>query len=235
MPTKKLIVANWKQNKTLNEAIHWCQDFIELMEIFYDTREKKDSMLRTYPETVICPSFVHTRQVSTLLSKFDRFKISCGVQDISPFDDGAHTGNVGINQLKGFVDYAIVGHSERQEDREVVAQKASMCLHAGIAPIVCFKSPEQYKKIEGAIYALEDPENISRGGAYRPKALTEVEELTGEARTFFGKESKIIYGGSVNEQNAGELASIAGLDGVLVGNASLNPSTFCVIVNKFSI
>jgi len=82
---------------------------------------------------------------------------------------------------------------------------------------------------------LEDPENISQNGVYRSKSLAEVQKLVDEARRFFGDEPKIIYGGSVNEENAQELASIAGLDGVLVGNASLNPVTFADIVSKFSL
>ena len=218
MSTKKLIVANWKQNKTLDEAVAWAREFVGLWD------GKSGAVL-----PIICPPTPFLPELAGILRPAN---VALGVQDVSAFSDGAHTGYVGVNQMKGLADYAIVGHSEREEGREVVVQKASTCLEAGITPIVCFKSPDQYKKIEGAIYALEDPENISQGGVYRPKALTEVEELLGKARTFFGSESKLLYGGSVNDQNAGELASIPDLDGVLVGNASLNPSTFCVIVNK---
>lgn len=221
MLPKKLVVANWKQNKTLDEAIAWAEEFVKLW------HRKSSPVL-----PIICPSVPFLLELAGILRPVG---IALGVQDVSVFSDGAHTGYVGVNQVGDLVDYAIVGHSERGEDREVVVQKASMCLDAGITPIVCFKSPDQYKIIKGAVYALEDPENISQGGVYRPKELTEVEELIVKARTYFGNESKIIYGGSVNDQNARELALIAELDGVLVGNASLNPSTFCAIVNKFSI
>lgn len=221
MSTKKLIVANWKQNKTLDEAIAWAEEFVKLW-------HRKSGVVLP----IICPSVPFLSELAGILRTAG---VALGVQDVSVFSDGAHTGDVGVNQVGDLVDYAIVGHSERGEDRELVGQKASICLEEGIVPIVCFKSPDQYKKTEGAIYALEDPENISQSGVYRPKTLTQVMGLIADARKFFGSESKIIYGGSVNEQNAGELASIAGLDGVLVGNASLNPSTFCVIVNKFSI
>ena len=221
MSTKKLVVANWKQNKTLDEAVSWAEEFVKLW------HRKSGAVL-----PIICPSVPFLLELAGILRPAG---VALGVQDISAFSDGAHTGFVGVNQVGDLVDYALVGHSEREEDREAVAQKASMCLEVGITPIVCFKSPDQYKKIEGAIYVLEDPENISQGGVYRPKALAEVEDLIGKARAFFGNESKLLYGGSVNDQNAGELASIPELDGVLVGNASLNPGTFCVIVNKFSI
>jgi len=221
MSIKKLVVANWKQNKTLDEAVAWAKEFVGLWD------GKFGAVL-----PIVCPPIPFLSELAGILRPAG---VALGVQDVSVFSDGTHTGYVGVDQVKGFVDYAIVGHSEREEDREVVVQKASICLEAGITPIVCFKSPGQYKKIEGAVYALEDPENISQSGMYRPKALAEVEELLGKARTFFGTESKLLYGGSVNDQNAEELASISGLDGVLVGNASLNPHTFCAIVNKFSI
>lgn len=221
MSTKKLVVANWKQHKTLDEAVAWAREFVDLWD------NQSDLVL-----PIVCPPLPFLPEIVGILKPAG---VALGVQDVSGYSDGAHTGYVGVNQVRSFVDYAIVGHSERGEDRELVGQKASMCLEAGITPIVCFKSSDQYIIIEGAVYALEDPENISQSGVYRPKAITEVEELVGKARTFFGNKSKIIYGGSVNEQNAGESALIAGLDGVLVGNASLNPSTFCAIVNKFSI
>ena len=218
MSTKKLVVANWKQNKTLDEAVAWAREFVGLC-----------AGTSGVVLPVVCPPTPFLPELAGVLRPAG---VALGLQDVSPFSDGAHTGYVGVNQVKDMVNYAIVGHSERGEDREVVVQKASTCLQAGITPIVCFKSLDQYKKIEGAVYALEDPENISQGGIYRPKVLTEVEELLVKARTFFGNESKILYGGSVNDQNAEELASIPELDGVLVGNASLNPRTFCAIVNK---
>ncbi len=221
MRTKRLVVANWKQNKTLGEAVAWAREFVGAW------RGNGNAVL-----PVVCPPFPFLTELGGLLRPVG---IALGAQDVSPFADGARTGHVGVGQLKGLVDYAIVGHSERQEDRDLVAQKALACLGAGIKPIVCFKSPDHYKVIKGAVYALEDPQNISKDGVYRPKPLTEVSELLKQARSFFDDESTIIYGGSVNDSNAEELASFSNLDGVLVGNASLNPASFYAIVNKFSI
>lgn len=43
----------------------------------------------------------------------------------------------------------------------------------------------------------------------------------------------ILYGGSVNENNAKEIANIKGVDGTLVGGASLDANKFASIINAF--
>lgn len=223
----RYVIANWKQNKTLEDVTLWCNDFFRLAE----------GQVFANVTPIICPPFSLIELASRLLNLDPTGSfptLSIGAQDVSPYADGAHTGFVGVDQLKQFCTYAIVGHSERQETRDLVIQKAHMCLENGIVPVVCFKSTADYRLVDGAIYALEDPDNISTGGIYRPKALADVIKLVNEARGFFGLEAKIIYGGSVNSENAEDLASLEALDGVLVGNASLNPAEFIDIVRKFS-
>lgn len=240
----RYIIANWKQNKTLDEALLWCKDFVRLVE----------SIDLTIVTPIICPPAPFLEKMNSMLkadsapfSSRDPLSaptprivaesaltVELGVQDISPYADGSHTGFVGINQVKQFCRYALVGHSERHESRDLVMEKVGQCLDANIIPIVCFKSPTDYRSSKGAIYALEDPDNISIGGIYRPKNNQEVESLIDTAKTFFGQKSIVVYGGSVNGENAENLALIKKLDGVLVGNASLNPAEFVDILRKFS-
>jgi triosephosphate isomerase (TIM) len=218
----KYVIANWKQHKTIDEAVSWCEDFVRLTE--------NTDLQSVTP--IVCPPAPFLEKMRSVL---EAHNIYLGVQDVSMFEDGAHTGFVGADQVKQFCKYAIVGHSERQEPRDLVMQKAEQCLANNIVPVVCFKSSGDYKITDGAIYALEDPENISVGGVYRAKDVQEVGSLVDTARKFFGQESIIVYGGSVNGENAQNLASIKNLNGVLVGNASLNPLEFADIVRKFSI
>lgn len=225
---KKLVIANWKQHKTLEEAVEWCGVFNELLEKLSDGMRNEFNPVTV----VICPPAPFLGEMVGLLKSSQAV---LGVQDVSPYEDGAHTGSIGISQIKKFSKYAIIGHSERHEDRKLVLQKARLCLDNGVIPIVCFVSSDQYEIINGAIYALEDPQNISQNGVYRAKVSEEIQKLTDEARRFFGEDAILIYGGSVNNENAQELALIKGLNGVLVGNASLNPNTFCDIVGKFSL
>jgi triosephosphate isomerase len=215
------VIANWKQNKTLTETTLWCEAFSQLL--------KNIDLTGVLP--IVCPPAPFLEKMYSLLKSQD---VHFGVQDISSYEDGAHTGFVGTTQIRQFCTHAIVGHSERHESRDLVIQKAKQCLSTDIVPIVCFKTFAEYEIVKGAIYALEDPDNISVGGVYRPKNSHEVGELVDTARKFFGQEATIIYGGSVNGENAKELASIHNLDGVLVGNASLNPAVFADILGKFS-
>lgn len=220
----RYVIANWKQNKTLDEVVLWCDGFIRLT---------KDTVFNNVAP-IICPSTPFLEKAFSMLIS-EGATVALGVQDISLFPDGSHTGYVGVNQIKRFCRYAIVGHSERCEPRDLVLQKIAQCLVVDIVPVVCFKSADDYKVINGAIYALEDPDNISENGVYRAKSVQEVEYLVNTARKFFGEESIIIYGGSVNGKNAQDIASIKNLNGVLVGNASLNPAEFVDIVDKFSL
>ena len=45
-----------------------------------------------------------------------------------------------------------------------------------------------------------------------------------------GQNIPILYGGSVNMGNAGSLINIDGVDGFLIGGASLNVENFCKII-----
>lgn len=139
-------------------------------------------------------------------------------------------------QIKEFCTYAIVGHSERKEDKETVIKKRDMCLTEGITPIVCFVDPDHIKDYykEGVIIAWEDPKNISKNGVYHAEKTDHIEEITKEIRKMLPKDAVLIYGGSVNEQNIGEISKIRSLDGVLVGNASLEPKTFADIIVAYA-
>ena len=241
----RYVIANWKQNKTLDEAVSWLESFTRLLE---------NIDIKGVTPIICPPAPFLERMLFALKADFAAIRgvgresgtrdenaaksatsVELGIQDISPYADGAHTGFVGVNQVKQFCKYVLVGHSERQESRDLVMQKAEQCLSTNIVPIVCFKSSNDYKIIDGAIYALEDPDNISVGGVYRPKNLQDVVILVDTARKFFGQESVLVYGGSVNGENAQDLASIKNLNGVLVGNASLSPVEFADIVRKFSL
>lgn len=217
----KYVVANWKQNKTPEEARRWCEDFRDTL---------SQNMAGTLAKFIICPSFPMLPVVSEFLTSDNT-----GSQDVSEYLNGPHTGNVGATQLRDFCRYAIIGHSERAEDRSVVLQKAELCVKSGITPVVCFKSSDEYKVISGVIYVLEDPDNISSNGQYRAKSAAEIKELLSAAREFFGKEAVILYGGSVNEGNSAELSSMEGLNGVLIGNASLDSKIFVQILRDFSL
>lgn len=132
MPTntrRPLVAGNWKMNgdKSLVEKVqsHLAQAELSNM------------------DWVICPP-------APYLGLFDA-GTKLGVQNVSQFDSGAHTGEVSVSMLKEFgCGYAIVGHSERREDNfesdDVVAQKVAKVLDAGLTPILCVGEPEEVRE-----------------------------------------------------------------------------------------
>ena len=91
---------------------------------------------------------------------------------------------------------------------------------------------EEYLK-EGCLLAWEDPDNISKGGVYREKDPQEIEESFNYLKSKVEK-SVILYGGSVHEGNVEIISQIDGVDGILVGNASLDPDHFMKLINAFN-
>ncbi len=156
-------------------------------------------------------------------------------QDISPDAKGAHTGEIGAFQIGDFCRYCIVGHSERKEPLDIVLQKREACLSLGITPIVCFTKTENAKEIyqDNSFLAWEDPNNISLNGNYRDKDANDIRKGIIEIRKIIPEESILIYGGSVNRNNIKEISKISGIDGVLVGNASLDPNHFADIIRCY--
>ncbi len=212
----KYIVANWKMNMSMQDVLGWTAGF--------DT-----SVLNANVSVIVAPTSLHIFPVTELLKKIG---VNIAAQDISADEKGAHTGETGAFQIKEMCKYAIIGHSERKETAEIVVKKIEQCLVHGITPIVCFVKPERislYKR-PGAVYAWEDPANISKNGVYKEKSTREIEKGVKKIREILNNEEPLLYGGSVNGQNISDLVNIEKLDGVLVGNASLDPKHFSEIV-----
>jgi len=218
----KYMIANWKMNMNFEDLTRWVGEFSQY----------KDSITDNV-EVILAPSLVHIPAIFELSQKTS-LKLSS--QDISLEEKGAHTGETGGFQVKEFCTYAIVGHSERKEDKETVIKKRDVCLKESITPIVCFTNPEHIKEYykDGVIIAWEDPKNISKNGVYHAEKTDHIEEITKEIRKMLPKGAILIYGGSVNEKNIEEIAKIDSLDGVLVGNASLDPKTFADIIVAYA-
>ncbi|HQK41537.1 MAG TPA: triose-phosphate isomerase, partial [bacterium] len=68
---------------------------------------------------------------------------------------------------------------------------------------------------------------------YRAEDPAKISAITNEIRKMIPPEAKLIYGGSVNEKNASPISKINGLNGVLVGNASLDSEIFAAIIRYY--
>ncbi len=220
----RYVVANWKSNKTLAECSQWVSSFL--------------ARHRPHPDlkVIVAPSFPFLFPLKQMFSE-RKSDVLLACQDISPFPVGSYTGAVAGALLEGVVDFTLVGHSERRrwfhETNQEVANKVYEALAAGITPIVCVDQP--YARSQLA--ALSDHEQQKSIIGYGPVEAVGVEispslERVGEAVAglkVMAPDTPILYGGSVNAQNAGELMSIPELSGLMVATASHDADEFADI------
>lgn len=130
---KPLIAGNWKMNFDHMRAIAFVQ---KISWILKDAKFPASEV-----EVSFFPPFTDIRSVQTLIDS-DGLAFAFGGQDLSPFDDGAHTGDISGQFLKKLgCSYVIVGHSERRqdhhEDDEIVTAKTLAAIKHGLVPVIC--------------------------------------------------------------------------------------------------
>ncbi len=228
----KYIIANWKMNMDSLDISRWVGPFSKnFKEAKKDWKKRKIPEDR-WPKIILCPSSIYIPPLSEISQ---RMGIDVGAQDVSIYEKGAHTGELGSFQIKNFCRYSIVGHSERQEPVEIVERKRDMCLKENITPIVCFVNPGDLIRLykEGSIMAWENPQNISKDGIYRAEDPEKISAIAKEIRKILPPKVPLIYGGSVNQKNAYSISRINELDGALIGNASLDSDVFVAIIRYY--
>lgn len=130
---RPLIAGNWKMNFDHMRAVAFVQ------KIAWILKDAKFSASEV--EVSVFPPFTDIRSVQTLIES-DGLGFAFGAQDLSPFDEGAHTGDISGQFLKKLnCRYVIVGHSERRldhhEDDAVVTAKTTAAIKHGLVPVVC--------------------------------------------------------------------------------------------------
>lgn len=208
-----LIFANWKSNKSKNEAKKWFEEV--------GHSDFPDNL-----KVVIFPPFTLLDILSGYI-KVNSLPFKLGAQDISPFDRGAYTGEISASQIKEFAEFVLIGHSERRtnfgESDEVVRNKVDKAIEAGLIPVVCISNLDQIRGLgeEKVIFAYEPIGSIGTGNPEDP-AL--VDKIAGQIKEKTNRE--VIYGGSVNADNIKKYLSLENISGSLIGGASLDPSSF---------
>lgn len=168
---------------------------------------------------VICPPFVY---LSSLRAN--------GAQDVFYEQIGAFTGEISSVMLKNLgIKYVIIGHSERRkyqkETNKMIEKKIKAALKAGLKPILCIDKISQIpKNIKPVILAFEP---LSAIGTGKPYLVEKAKKMRRRIKHPF-----VLYGGSVNSQNAADYIKKAGFQGLLVGGASLNAKEFTKIVKS---
>lgn len=200
-------------------------------------------------ESVLCPVALH---LSSLSSKTHP-ALSFGAQDCHYEESGAHTGDISASMIvDAGAKYVIVGHSERRqrhhESSQLVNKKASMALSVGLVPIICIGETLEQREaglVESVLgeqiaqslpakataanvaIAYEPIWAIGTGKVATPDIVAETHKMVAE-RLPTG--INILYGGSVNADNAEDILGQPNVGGVLVGGASLKAESFCAII-----
>lgn len=246
---RKMIAGNWKMHKTVSEAVELAEDIV------METNG-------TLNEVVIFPPFTALETVADAIDGKhvgygaqdlhweDKGAFTGAVSGAMIADICAEYVLVGHSERR-----TIFGENEK-----IVASKIIAAYRNGLKPMLCVgenlaereagktarKINMQLKSALRAITA-EDAENlvvayepiwaIGSGKAATPEDALEVCTLIREkiGKIFtpdIARKVRILYGGSVNEKNAASF-NLSGIDGVLVGGASLKADTFAAIVRSF--
>lgn len=238
---KKLIVGNWKMNKTPQEGE------ILATEIVHCSRDLDHDKV----DLVICPPFVALDRISHIIQKSS---VTLGAQNLYPHEFGAFTGEINAVMLKDIgVQWVILGHSERRsyfkESDEFINEKALNAQKNSLVPILCVgeTSEERTHNLtfeiigdqirkgiqncdENLVIAYEPIWAIGTGMTATPEMAQEVHQYIRQLlHEQFGEKAKsvhILYGGSMKPENAQELLSQPDIDGGLIGGASLVAKNF---------
>lgn len=188
----------------------------------------------------------------------DGSRLLLGAQSVSRYADGAYTGDVSVAMLADFAcRYVIVGHSERRslfaESDADVAAKVALVAATGMAPIVCVgESLEQRRQgvaeqvvlsqlqavvdlagsdvLSGLVVAYEPVWAIGTGVTATEQDVKSMHASIKSRLDVLGLgHVPVLYGGSVKQDNAAALMALPGVDGVLVGGASLVAEQFIAI------
>lgn len=174
-----------------------------------------------------------------------------GAQNAYATHNGAYTGEIGIEQLDEFgIKTILIGHSERREylgeSQEKIVDKFSFFQKEGFEILYCIGEPLEVRE-EGfeavKAYLLAQFEGIDIGYenliiAYEPiwaigtgRSAT-VQEIASTHKMLKQsiEDTLLLYGGSVKLANIKEITSIDGVDGVLVGSASLDADNFAQMI-----
>jgi triosephosphate isomerase (TIM) len=245
---RPLVAGNWKMNGLEGS-------FSELDRIIREAEP-----LRGRVEVWICPP---ATLISSFAKAAKGSDVGIGAQDCHAQKAGAFTGDLSAEMLADAGAKAvIVGHSERRQhhcesDADVRA-KVQAAWRAGLIAIACIGETESERE-EGRTLAVIDrqlahsvPDRIDQDrlviayepvwaiGTGRVPTAADVAEVHGLVRERLGERFgeagraiRVLYGGSINPKNARDLFSIAGVDGGLVGGASLKADDFLAVLAAY--
>ncbi|XP_047329802.1 triosephosphate isomerase, chloroplastic [Impatiens glandulifera] len=243
---KFFVGGNWKCNGTKESISKLVSDL-------------NTATLEADVDVVVGPPFVYLDQVKSSLT--DRIEIAAQNSWISKGGAFTGEISV-EQLIDIGCKWVILGHSERRhvigENNEFIGKKAAYALSQNVGVIACIgellKEREEGKTFDvcfqhlkafadavpswdNVVVAYEPVWAIGTGKVATPQQAQEVHAavrdwLKNNVSAEVASKTRIIYGGSVNGSNCGELAKEEDIDGFLVGGASLKGPEFATIVNS---
>jgi triosephosphate isomerase len=246
---KKLLLGNWKMNKTIEEAKEFALSSVSLLKLASSkkvdigvapTYLSLDIVKKTNPDLIVAAQNCH-------------FKPS-----------GAYTGEISIPMLKEIgISWVIIGHSERRTYDNETSEKCNLkiveLLKNEMTPVYCVGetldqfnnnqtsdvvskqiyeglkglSQEDIKKVVIAyepVWSIGTGKNASKEIAENVCALIRsiLNDIFGEV----SQEVRILYGGSVKAENIKQYLEMKDIDGALVGGASLSIDSYKQLIEN---
>ena len=248
MSRTRLVIGNWKMNPaSQSDAVALARTVAAIP--------------RGAAEVGVAPPAIALAAVSEAVRGSG---VGVYAQDVHWEDKGAYTGQLSVAMLRGLASGAIVGHSEVRRDQgdddARVAKKLARVLAAGLRAVLCVGETEaqfaagetesvltrqierDLAEVPGAsadafVVAYEPVWAIGTG---RPATGAQAAAAARTIRTALrvrGLEAdgiRVLYGGSVSGASVAEFAAADGIDGALVGGASLKSDDFAAIVQAFA-
>ena len=244
MARAKLLLGNWKMNKTVSEAKDFALNSADIAKF-----AKDNGVLVGVAPTYLCLQTVKENVADNMI---------VAAQNCHFEDSGAFTGEVSIPMLEEIgIKWVIIGHSERRtydnETNEKCNQKIVKLVAHDMVPVYCVgETLEQYVKGETKA-VVEKQIRIGLSGlskesikkvviAYEPvwaigTGKNATQEIAQDVCAFirdvvakmYGEASEevlVLYGGSVKPENIKAYLSSPDIDGALVGGASLKLDSY---------
>jgi triosephosphate isomerase (TIM) len=244
---RPLVAANWKMWGTRPEARSYVERFLPLL-----SGDLEVDVALCVPFTALATAVAETRGTPVRIAAQNMHQESKGAYtgEVSApmlVDLGVDAVVLGHSERRQYN-----GESDR-----ALQEKLPAALAAGLGPILCVGETEEEREAGDTERRLrtqvqEALEKVPAGRladvavAYEPvwaigtgrvaspeqaqEAIAFVRALVGDRDESAAERVRVLYGGSVNPENAGEILSQPEVDGALVGGASLDPASFAEIV-----
>ena len=226
-----IVAANFKTNKTRAQT----RDYMDEVNAYIRAQDVKSEIIVFPPSTA-----------------FDNYGkgLTQGTQNAYAVENGAFTGEIGVDQLKEFgIKTVLIGHSERRhilgEKQEEISKKFNYFKDLGYQIVYCIGEQLETRELgQSALMAYIETQLVDIDleyenlvVAYEPvwaigtglvPSTDDISQIHADLRV---KTSKpLLYGGSVKVSNMAEIVALENVDGVLVGGASLYAQNFCEMI-----